>query len=67
MAPLRRARMPGSTALIIATVPKKCVSNRVADFGVVAFFDRGAVTVAGVVDQDVDAAEPFFGLLHGRG
>lgn len=27
MAPLRRARMPGSTALIMATVPKKCVSN----------------------------------------
>ena len=38
-----------------------------ADLGVVAFFDRGAITVAGVVDQDVDAAEPLLGLLHGGG
>jgi hypothetical protein len=27
IAPRRRARMPGSTALIIATAPKKLVSN----------------------------------------
>ena len=53
--------------MIIATVPKKCVSNSVADVGVVALFDRGAVAVAGVVDQYVDAAEPLVGLLHGRG
>jgi hypothetical protein len=39
-----------------------------ADLGVVAFFDRGAITVAGIVDQYVDAAaEPLLGLLHDRG
>ncbi len=27
MAPRRRARIPGSTALIIATAPKKLVAN----------------------------------------
>ena len=37
-----------------------------ADLGVVAFFDGGAITVAGVVDQDVDAAEALLGLLYGR-
>ena len=34
-----------------------------ADIGVVAFFDGGAVTIAGVVDQHVDAAEPLLGVL----
>jgi len=38
-----------------------------ADVGVVAFLYRGAVTVAGVVDQHVDAAEPIVGLLHSGG
>ena len=38
-----------------------------ADVGVVAFLDGGAVAVAGVVDQHVDAAEPLVGLLHGGG
>jgi hypothetical protein len=51
MAPRRRARIPGRTALII----------------VVAFFDGGAVSIAGVVDQDVDAAKALFGLLYRRG
>ncbi len=38
-----------------------------AHVGVVAFLDGRAVTVAGVVDQDVDAAEPLLGLLHRGG
>jgi hypothetical protein len=38
-----------------------------ADVGVVAFFDGGAVAVAGVVDQHIDAAEPLFCLLHSGG
>ena len=64
IAPDRRARMPGRTALIIATVPKKCVSNRGADVGVVTLLDGGAVAVACVVDQHVDTAEPLLGLPH---
>jgi len=34
------------------------------DITVVAFLDGRAVTVAGIVDQHVDAAEPLLGLLH---
>ena len=57
IAPERRARIPGSTALIIATAPKKLSVEQFADVGVIAFLDGCAVTVAGVVDQHVDAAE----------
>ena len=34
-----------------------------AHVGVVAFFDSREIAVAGVVDEDVDAAEPSFGRL----
>jgi hypothetical protein len=36
-----------------------------ANVGVVTLLDGGAVTVAGIVDQDVDATEPLVGLLNG--
>jgi hypothetical protein len=36
-----------------------------ADIGVVAFFDGGAIPVAGVVDQDVDAAKSLLGPFYG--
>src|ERR1700677_3591606 len=68
IAPLWRARMPGRTALIIANGAEEVRLEQGADLGVVAFFDRGAITVAGIVDQYVDAAaEPLLGLLHDRG
>jgi len=65
MAPLRRARMRGRAALIIATAEEVCLEQG-TDVGVVAFLDRSAITIAGVVDQDVDAAEPLLGLFYSR-
>jgi hypothetical protein len=54
--------------LIIANGAEEVRLEQGADLGVVAFFDRGAITVAGIVDQYVDAAtEPLLGLLHDRG
>ena len=55
--PERRARMPGSTALIVRDGAEEVGLEQGSDVGVVALLDRGAVAVAGVVHQDVDAAE----------
>ena len=64
MWPPPRARMPGSTALIMSTAPKKFVSKSAPDLGVVALLDRGQVAVAGVVDEHVDPAEGALGLAR---
>ena len=46
--------------------PEEVRFKQGANIGVVTFFDGSAVTVSGVVDQDVDTAEPLLGLLYGR-
>ena len=62
MAPDWRFRMPGKDGLDHRDGTEEVGFEQRPDFGVVALLDGGAVTVAGVVDQHVDAAETFLRL-----
>ena len=62
--PLRRSRIPGRTAWISATGPKKLVAKSSWTWSSCCLLDGGAVAMAGVVDQDIDGAEALPGGAH---
>ena len=59
------ARMIGSTARSQGREAKHIGLEHRPDVGVVAFLDRREIAIAGVVDEDVDAAEAPPGGLDG--
>ena len=62
IAPERRAPHPGKHRLDHRHRTEELSFEQLADVGVVTFLDGRAVTVAGVVDENVDAAELLLGL-----
>lgn len=67
MVPWLLARIPGSTALINATGPKKLVAKSASRSAWSASPHRRTEPVAGVVDKDVYPGEAGFGLPYRLG
>ena len=65
MAPLTAGPHPGQDGLDHGDGTEEVGREQLGDGVVLAFFYRGPVSVAGVVDENVDASEPVGGLLHG--
>ena len=67
MCPRRRWRIVGRTALIIATTPKTFTYLELVDqLRQGRLFEDALMTIAGVVDQDIDRAHVRLNLTHGR-
>ncbi len=62
--PERCRRICGSTARVTLSRPKTLVRNMTLDFRRARFLDRAQQAVAGIVDQDIDAAELLHRCLH---
>ena len=65
MWPERCRRICGSTARVTPSRPNTLVPNSLAGLRSAGFLDRAQQAVAGIVDQDIDAAEFFHRLAGG--
>jgi len=65
MRPERRTRMPGSTALIIATAPNTLGVELLAYVVQRRFLQDTFMAVAGIVDEDVDRTDRALCLGNG--
>ena len=64
--PLFCFRMIGSTWRMCPQRPEKVCLKQCVDRGILPFFDRRMIAVAGIVDQSVDRVEVRTDPLYGR-
>lgn len=63
--PERRARIPGSTAWIMAIAPNRSTSNSAPRLSEGGLLDRAEKSIARVVDQPIDPSQQVFHHCHG--